>query len=254
MLKENKVKKKIKDGGYVIGTFVKITDPSVVEILGLLDFDFFVLDNEHVSMSKETMGNIIRGANTTDIAPIIRVRKNEDVEILQALDSGALGVQVPNVDTEKQAKDLASYVKYSPTGKRGFSPSVRAAHYGLYDKIQYVKDANENTLIVSHCETIECVNNLDKILEIPEIDVIFIGPMDLSQSLGITGQSNNPKLLSCIDEVIKKTKKSGKAVGIVTSAEKASEYIDRGVQYLLIGTDQKMIASSGKEIINKTKK
>jgi len=254
MLKENKVKKKLKEGGYVVGTFVKITDPSITEILGLIGFDFFVLDNEHVSMSKETIGNIIRGANTTDITPIIRVKKNEDVEILQALDSGALGVQVPNVDTEEQAKDLVSYVKYKPEGKRGFSPSVRAAHYGLYDKIQYVKDSNENTLVVSHCETVECVNNLDEILKITEIDVIFIGPMDLSQSLGITGQSNNPKLLEAIDLVIKKTKAAGKAVGIVTNKEKASEYIDRGVQYLLIGTDQGMISSTGKEIIKKLKK
>src|SRR6056297_2322520 len=242
MLKENKVKKKLKEGGYVVGTFVKITDPSITEILGLIGFDFFVLDNEHVSMSKEAIGNIIR------------VRKNEDVEILQALDSGALGVQVPNVDTEEQAKDLVSYVKYKPEGKRGFSPSVRAAHYGLYDKIQYVKDSNENTLVVSHCETVECVNNLDEILKIPEIDVIFIGPMDLSQSLGITGQSDNPKLLEAIDIVIKKTKAAGKAVGIVTNQEKASEYIDRGVQYLLIGTDQGMISSTGKDIIKNIKK
>ncbi len=250
-MRENKIKKIIKEGGYAIGTFVKINDPSVVEILGLLEYDFFVLDNEHVSMNKETMVSMVRGADVTDIVPIVRVRKNVDVEVLQALDSGALGVQVPNVDTVQQAKNLASYVKYTPVGKRGFSPSVRAANYGLFDKKEYVKYANENTLIVSHCETVECVNNLDEILKIPEIDVIFIGPMDLSQSLGVIGEAKHPKVLECIDIIIKKTKDAGKAVGIVSTAEAAHDYIDRGVQYLLISTDQGMIVSAGKQTIKK---
>ncbi|SKC36334.1 HpcH/HpaI aldolase family protein [Maledivibacter halophilus] len=249
MMRENKVKKIIKEGGYVVGTFVKFSDPSISEILGLIGYDFFVLDNEHVSMNKESMVNIIRGADATDIVPIVRVRKNEDVEVLQALDSGALGVQVPNVDTAKQAKDLVSYVKYTPVGKRGFSPSVRAAHYGMLDKKEYVKAANENTLIVSHCETVECVNNLDEILKIPEIDVIFIGPMDLSQSLGVIGDAAHPKVIKCIDTIIEKTKEAGKAVGIVSSPAKAHEYIKRGVQYLLVSTDQGMIISTGKQVI-----
>lgn len=253
MMRENKVKKTIQEGGYVVGTFVKFNDPAIAEILGLIGYDFFVLDNEHVSMSKESMVGMIRGADTTGIVPIVRVRKNEDVEVLQALDSGALGVQVPNVDTVQQASDLVSYAKYTPVGKRGFSPSVRAAHYGMFDKKEYVKVANENTLVVSHCETVECVNNLDEILKIPEIDVIFIGPMDLSQSLGVIGEATNPIVLDCIDGIIKKTKAAGKAVGIVSSPAKAHEYIERGVQYLLISTDQGMIVSTGKQIIKEVK-
>lgn len=253
MLRKNNVKKIIKEGGYAVGTFVKISDPSVVEILGLIGFDFFVLDNEHVSMNKETMVSMIRGADSTGIVPIVRVRKNADVEVLQALDSGALGVQVPNVDSFEQAENLVSYVKYNPIGKRGFSPSVRAAHYGLYDKKEYVKDANENTLIVSHCETVECVNNLDEILKVSEIDVIFIGPMDLSQSVGVIGDAKHHKVIECIDTVIEKTKAAGKAVGIVSTVEEAHDYIKRGVQYLLISTDQGMIVSAGSQIIKKIK-
>lgn len=253
MIRENILKRKIKEGAFAIGTFVKMNDPSVVEILGLIGFDFFVLDNEHVAMSKESMVSMIRGADVTNIVPIVRVRKNEDVEILQALDAGALGVQVPNVDTEQEALLLAASVKYDPVGKRGFSPSVRAAKYGLLDKKEYVKFANENTLIVSHCETVECVNNLDKILVIPEIDVIFIGPMDLSQSLGVIGEANHPKVLECIDTIIKKTKAAGKAVGIVSTPAQAAEYVARGVQYLLISTDQGMIVSSGQQILKQVK-
>jgi 4-hydroxy-2-oxoheptanedioate aldolase len=192
------------------------------------------------------MVEIIRGANTTDSVPIVRVRKNEDVEVLQALDSGARGVQVPNVDTFEQASNLARYAKYTPDGTRGFSPGVRAAFYGQMDKHEYVKFANENTLVVSHCETVTCVENIDEILTIPNIDVIFIGPMDLSQSLGVIGQAGHPLVLETIDKVIKKVRAAGKAVGIVSTPDKAQDYIDRGVQYLLVGTDQGMVAGTAK--------
>lgn len=175
------------------------------------------------------------------------------MEVLQALDSGALGVQVPNVDTFEQASNLARYAKYTPDGTRGFSPSVRAAHYGQMDKMEYVKFANENTLVVSHCETVTCVENLDEILTIPNIDVIFIGPMDLSQSLGVIGQATHPLVVETIDKVIKKVRAAGKAVGIVSSPDKAQEYIDRGVQYLLVGTDQGMVAGAAKANLAKIK-
>jgi 4-hydroxy-2-oxoheptanedioate aldolase len=249
MIRENKLKKIIKDGGYAIGTFVKMNDPASVEILGLSGLDFFVLDNEHVAMNRESMTNIVRAADAADIVPIVRVRENYQVEILQALDAGALGVQVPNVDTKEQAEYMVDSVKYNPIGKRGFSPTTRAAAYGLSDKKEYVKKSNENTLIVSHCETVECIKNLDDILKIKEIDVIFIGPMDLSQSLGVIGEANNPKVIEAIDLIIEKVKAANKAIGIVSTPEKAPEYIKRGVQYLLISTDQGMIASTAKQIL-----
>jgi len=249
MLRENNLKKKIKEGGYALGTFVKFNDPSIAEILGLVGFDFFVLDNEHVAMNRESMVSIIRSADVTGIVPIVRVRENRQVEILQALDAGALGVQVPNVDTIEDAKNLVNSVKYNPIGKRGFSPTTRAAAYGLFDIKEYVKKSNENTLVVSHCETVDCINNLDEILKLDQIDVIFIGPMDLSQSLGVIGEANHPKVIESINTIINKCKAAHKAVGITSTPEKAAEYIKKGVQYILISTDQGMVISSGKSII-----
>lgn len=249
-MRQNRLKQIIKNGGFALGTFAKISDPSVVEILGLSGFDFFVLDNEHVAMNRESMGNIIRAADSTGIVPIVRVRENREVEILQALDAGAAGVQVPNVDTAEQAQALVDSVKYTPVGKRGFSPSVRAAGYGTMDKKEYVKLSNENTLIVSHCETVTCIGNLDEILKLAEVDVIFIGPMDLSQSLGVIGEDSHPLVVEAIDGIIKKVLAANKAVGITAgNAAKAKEYIQRGVQYLLMSTDQAMIATMSKQLI-----
>ena len=250
MIKENKVKEKLANGEVVLGTFVKITDPSVVEILGLCGLDFFVLDNEHVSMSRDSMQAVVRAAGVTGIVPIVRVRENKEVEILQALDAGYLGVQVPNVHTAEDAKRLIDSVKYTPIGNRGFSPTTRAACYGLMDKNLYVQKTNENTLIVSHCETVKGIENLDEILKLNHVDVIFIGPMDLSQSLGVIGQANHVLVTQNIEKIIEKVKKTGKSVGIACSLAQVPFYIEKGVRYLVIGTDQGMIVEAAKNIKN----
>jgi 4-hydroxy-2-oxoheptanedioate aldolase len=249
MIRANKVKEKLAKGEVVLGTFVKITDPSVVEILGLCGLDFFVLDNEHVSMSRESMRTIVRSADVTDIVPIVRVRENKEVEILQALDSGYLGVQVPNVDSLEDARRLVDSVKYTPLGNRGFSPTTRAAYYGLMEKDIYVQKTNDNTLIVSHCETVKGIENLEAILTLEQVDVIFIGPMDLSQSLGVIGQANHALVEENIDKIIVRVKRAGKAVGIACSLAQAPKYIEKGVQYLVIGTDQGMIVEAAKNIV-----
>ncbi|MBF7096749.1 HpcH/HpaI aldolase family protein [Alkalibacter mobilis] len=253
MMRKNKLKNMLKNGECAIGTFAKLTDPAAVEILGLSGFDFFVLDNEHVGMSRSDMQSVIRGGDAVGIVPVVRVRENSPVEILQALDAGALGVQVPNVDTFEQATNLVKSSKYSPLGNRGFSPTTRAASYGLFDKMEFIKESNENTLVVAHCETVECINNLDEILTIKEIDVVFIGPMDLSQSMGLIGQGNHPKVLDAVDTIIKKVLEAGKSVGTVSTVADAQSFIERGVQYLLVGSDTGFIGTSAKDIVAKIK-
>ncbi len=255
MIKQNEVKKKLTQNQPVIGTFVKTADPAIVEIIGLSGFDFFVLDNEHVAMSREAMVNTMRAASAVSIVPIVRVRENQPVEVLQALDAGAFGVQVPNVDTYAEAKQLADSVKYTPEGNRGFSPSVRAAGYGFIDKNEYIKLSNENTLIVSHCETVTSVENLDQILTIPAIDVVFIGPMDLSQSYGVIGNDSHPTVVNAIETVIQKTVKAGKTAGIfVGTIEKAKHFIEMGANYIIIGSDQGMMSGVAKNYVKELKK
>ncbi|MCK8827423.1 aldolase/citrate lyase family protein [Natroniella acetigena] len=254
MIRQNKVKKKIKDGKPVIGTFVKMNEPASVEILGLAGFDFFVADNEHISRDKETMVNMIRAAEVTEITPIIRVRENSFIEILQALDAGALGVQVPNVDTKEGVEEVIRSAKYAPKGQRGFSPGNRSAGYGTMNKQEFVKEANEQTLVICHCETETSMNNLDQILLEDELDVIFIGPMDLSQSLGIIGQGDHPKLLESIDSIIEKVLAAGKDVGMVApNPAKAKELIAKGVNYVMIGTDHGMLGSKARDFVAEMK-
>lgn len=254
MIRENKMKRIFSEGKYAVGTFVKINDPSSIEALGICGFDFVVIDNEHVSMSKQALVDVIRAAELTGLVPIVRVRENSPVEILQALDSGALGVQIPQVNTKEDAKIAVGSCKYEPRGNRGFAPSHRAAGYGTMNIYDYIQMSNDNTLVVCHCETVECMNNLDEILKEEDLDVVFIGPMDLSQSMGIIGEGNNPKLIEAIDSIIDKVIKAGKAVGTVApNEEKAKEYIEKGVQFITISSDLGMITTVSKNIIKSLK-
>lgn len=254
-MRENKLKKAIQNGESVIGTFVKLTDPAVPEILALAGFDFFVLDTEHVAVDREQLTNIVRAADAAGITPIVRVRENQQVEILQNLDLGYAGVQVPNVDTAEEARNLVSYVKYTPRGVRGLSPSVRACGYGTCNVQEYIDMANSNTMIVSHCETKTCVENLDEVLKVEGLDVVFIGPMDLSQSYGVPGNPDEPEVQAAVETITRKTLAAGKAVGTVAGTpEAAKKLIEKGVQYILLASDQGMISKWGKSAIGEIRR
>ncbi|MDR2302864.1 MAG: 2-dehydro-3-deoxyglucarate aldolase [Deltaproteobacteria bacterium] len=250
----NQLKLKLRNGQPAYGTFVKFDDPAAVEVLALSGLDFFVLDNEHVAMNRERLTNMIRAAEAFQITPLIRVKENQTVEILQNLDLGFAGIQAPNIDTIDQARNLVASVKYAPLGKRGFSPSVRACRYGTMDINAYIETSNDQTMVIAHCETKECVSNLDEILTVPGLDVIFLGPMDLSQSLGVTGQTNSPLVKDAMDQVMAKTLAANLTIGTVApNAQAAKALTARGVKYILISSDQGMILQWAKAVLKELK-
>ena len=158
------------------------------------------------------------------------------------------------MDTAQEARDLVSYVKYTPMGVRGLSPSVRACGYGTCGVQEYIDTANANTMIISHCETKTCVENLDEVLKVEGIDVIFIGPMDLSQSYGVPGNTADPEVKAAIETITTKTLAAGKAVGTVAGTpEAAKALIAKGVQYILMASDQGMIVKWGKDAVSRTR-
>lgn len=251
MIRENTILKKLNNNELVIGTFVKYNDASAIEILGLCGFDFFVIDAEHVLYDPNSITGLLQASDISGIVPIVRVRENRAVEILQALDAGALGTLVPQVNTVESAKSAADSSKYPPTGKRGYAPTHRAAGYGLMNVDEYVQKANRNILLGCYCETLECVNVLDEILEVEGIDLMFIGPNDLAASMGFIGQPNHPEVLLIIDEVISKVVKSGKTAGTIASnVEEAMEWISKGCRFITISSDQGMMSKMAKDIVN----
>jgi len=251
---ENCLKRILNEGKVVFGPFMKFTDPAVVEIMGFAGFDFVIIDAEHGPISIQSAQNMIRAAETANITSIIRVAKNDESLILRALDIGAQGVEIPQINCKSDALRAVKSVKYSPQGERGVCRYVRAANYSSMDKFKYFKSANEETMIITHIEGVEGINNLDEILSVPGIDVIFIGPYDLSQSLGIPGEVNHSLVIEKMKEVILKCKQNKIAVGtFADDIQTAKKWISLGVQYMSFSVDVGILYEASKNIINKFK-
>lgn len=249
-MQDNWMQQKMMRGEVVLGLFCKMTDPTVYEIAGLSGFDFAIIDMEHGPISYETAQNLIRTCELAGISPVVRVPKNEEHYILKALDIGAHGVEVPEINTKAQAERLAAAARYYPQGQRGVCRYVRAAEYTKTPQADYFRRANQNTTVIGHLEGIEGVNNLDQILEVPGIDILFVGPYDLSQSLGIPGQVHDPGLLAKMSEIVAKAKAKGKLIGtFVESPEDARVWMDRGMSYVSCSVDVGLILDKFSSIV-----
>lgn len=131
-MKKNNLKRALEDGKVVFGPFVKLTDPAVVEVLGYAGFNFVIIDGEHGPISIESAQNLLRAAESVNITPIIRVGSNDEILIQRALDIGAQGVQIPQINSKSDALKTIKSAKYSPEGERGVCRYVRAANYSSY--------------------------------------------------------------------------------------------------------------------------
>ncbi len=253
-MKKNHLKEALQDGKVVFGPFLKFTDPAVVEIMGFAGFDFIIIDTEHGPISIETAQNMIRVAESVNITSIIRVGNNDESFILRALDIGAQGIEIPQINSKADAVRAVRSVKYSPQGERGVCRYVRAANYSSMDKFKYFESANKETMIIAHIEGVEGINNLDEILSVSGIDVIFIGPYDLSQSLGIPGQVNNSLVVEKMKKVVLKCKQNKVAVGtFADDVETAKFWVSLGVQYMSFSVDVGILYNASKNIISKLK-
>lgn len=233
----NEFRKKLKNGEDVYGPFVKTEDPMFVEIIGLSGFDFVILDMEHGPVSLQQQQNNIRASISRDLLPIVRVKDINENTIGSVLDIGACGIQVPQVKNAFQAKQVVEFSKFYPFGMRGVCRFVRAADYSAMDRSQYFEDSRD-ILIIIQLEGEEAIANLDEILSVEGIDILFIGPYDLSQSLGVPGKINDPLVIEKVSEITEKAKKRGKIVGtFVDTIPNTIKWREAGIQYLSYNTD-----------------
>src|SRR5665647_3843396 len=228
-----KIKQRLNNGEYLIGPFIRSTDPVITEIIGYAGFDYVILDTEHGPMNIHQAENLVRSAKLAGTAPIIRVRENSETMITRVLDTGAAGVQVPQINTVKSAKEAIQASKFYPDGYRGVCRFTRNAEYSNIPREEYFSKSNDNTLVILQIEGMAGVANIDQIIEETGIDVLFIGPYDMSQSLGLTGQVTHPKVLSVIEEITKKARNKGIAVGcFADNKETILLHKSLGIQYL----------------------
>lgn len=232
MLLENSTKRKLQQGQAVYGCFFRHAAPTLAEFVALQGWDFLVLDGEHGSLEAQDIEGLSRACETHGVTPITRVPTNQPHVILRFLDAGAHGVQVPGVNTAAEVERAVVAAKYQPRGQRGLAGSRQGGWGNTASLADFTARANRETMMIIHIETAAAAAAVEAYTAVDGVDVLFIGPTDLSHSLGHPGNPGHPEVQEVMDRVAEVVVASDKALGIfaVTPAF-AAEWHDRGARY-----------------------
>ncbi len=244
----NPIKKKITQGDPVIGIYVAIPSPVIVELAGYAGFDFVRIDYSHALMDKITIDNVIRAAENSGTVPMFRVN-NEPFLIQSVLEAGAQGIIVPDVDSPEAAKSIVDAVRVQPLGERGMFGFSRSAGYGYLSGSEYSNWTNEEVLLGIQIESKEAADNLESILNYAAdgIDIILSGRGDLAASLNIPGQKSHSSVLELEEKIFNTAKRFGKIVSVnldhssINFAEQVDHWKNKGVLMITAGHDINVI-------------
>lgn len=251
MLRTNFLKEKLISGKTVIGTWAIIPSIVTTDIIASTGLDFLIIDAEHGPINYETAQQMVIACESRGVSPVMRVGNVDESAILRALDIGVHCIQVPNIVKPSQVKDLIHYAKYPPLGNRGYSPFTRACNYSIQNATTLPEKANENSMTAINIEGEEAIKNIDEILEIEGLDILFIGLYDLSKSLNIPGQVNSKKLLDYLETLSCKINDAGKYCGtITTDKEKIKLFHNMGLKYLVHLVDCDILRSAYQETVD----
>lgn len=251
MLNKNFLKQKLESGDSVIGTWSIIPSTVTTEIIASTGVDFIIIDAEHGPITFETAQAMAAICESKGVSPVMRLGTIDEGDILKALDIGVHCVQIPNVDKKEDVQRIVELSKYPPIGKRGFSPFTRAGGYSIENAKSLTEIANNNVMIAINIEGEEAIADIDNILEINELDIIFVGLFDLSKALGIPGDVDNPKVVNYLKELTEKINDAGKYTGtITTSKEKVTEFVSIGIKYVVHLVDCEMLRNSYSDVVN----
>ncbi len=231
-MRPNIMKAKLAAGQPALGLSVMIPSPHMVEMAAGLGFDWVLIDLEHGTISLETAELMILAAEAGGITPILRPRSNDPRDILAAMDRGAAGVQVPHVASRADAVAAVEAVKFHPMGRRGLAAGTRASGYGYRGSAgDFVAAANRETLVCVQIEDEAAIRNAEEILSVEGVDVFFIGPSDLSQSMGHPGNPKAEPVAEAIESTLRKIVAAGRTPGMPATTENLAATLARGVRY-----------------------
>ncbi len=238
-------RRRIHAGEVLLGIFAAIPNCEVVEIIGGTGFDFVVLDGEHGPMALKLLEEMVRSAEVSKMASLIRVADNRPVLIASALDRGANGVPIPHISNAEAAEAAVWAAKFTPEGGRGLNPFVRAGDYFTVPTAEFCARSNEAVVVALQVEGREGVKNLESIVAVPGFDIVFVGPFDLSQSLGVPGEVRHPDVVQAVRDAVDMAGHHGKVVGTYANAiEDARFWVQQGVRVMFYQTDTGLLSSA----------
>lgn len=254
-LKKNPIKQAIQEGRTVCGMYVATPSPAVIELAGLAGLDFVRIDWAHAAFDLNLIENMVRAAECQGVVPFVRLEMNQQ-NINSLLEMGVMGVIIPDVSDVKSAQNAVQAAKFSPIGDRGMFSMPRKTGYGQVDSAAFKKWTNEEVFVCIQIESLEAIENLASILEVPGIDMVLSGRSDLSNALGVPGQKNHPLVLEAEEKIFRMAKEKGIAISpqIDPTAEQLSEDIrkwnEKGAYVISLGLDLNIFKKSLENIVS----
>lgn len=244
----NRVKELLVSGEPALGAWISILDGGAVRATANSGVDWILFDTEHGPPSIETVDGLIHGMGDAEALPFVRVVWNDVNAIKRALDTGAYGVVVPWVSSKEDAEKAVRYTKYPPEGVRGCAPGRAARAWGISTD-KYLKNANDEIMVIVQIERREAVENIHEIISVEGVDATFIGPSDLSASMGLIGQPWHPRVVEAINKVCEACMESEVSPGIAYTkgVEHTRKLIAQGFQLIGVGGDAGFLTRGGKQ-------
>jgi 2-dehydro-3-deoxyglucarate aldolase/4-hydroxy-2-oxoheptanedioate aldolase len=245
------LKTRLKSGESVIGTMISVVDhPDIAKIIKNSGYDFMIIDNEHGSFDYGAVARMCSVTKAIDFPAIIRIPEPRREIVLKYMDMGADGILLPNCDTPEMAKLVIEYSKYAPLGNRGVSLMRGHNSYTVVaSAAEYMKKANDETIIMCQIESPTGVQNAEAILGLEGVDSLLIGPNDLSQSYGLMGQFTHPTVVGAMDKVVAAGKAKGKFSGVhfTGSPDMLKPWMEKGMTFNLWSNDVTLIMNCARE-------
>jgi 2-keto-3-deoxy-L-rhamnonate aldolase RhmA len=240
------LRNRIDSGEPAIGTFLHLASPLAAEACALAGFDWLLIDLEHGGGGESALvGQLLAGA-AHGIAMLVRVESAERIRSGRVLDLGAAGVMFPRLDTPEQVAAAIRHLRYPPDGDRGVATYNRACGFGLRPEV--LETANDSIVAIVQIESVPALENVETIAQLPGVDVIFVGPSDLSHALGVPGQLESAEFRSALERVVAAARAAGIPAGILAhSNEAAQAYLERGFGFLAVGSDSAFIVTAARQ-------
>lgn len=250
----NRVKQILKQGGTVYGSAVRLPEPGLVEILGYAGFDFVLIDGEHGSMDWTEMERMILAGLATEAAPFVRVVKNEPERVMRTLDIGAMGVLIPHCRTAEDASRFVDGALYPPRGQRGIGPG-RGTKWGSVPSEEYFRTIDDQIVLLALVEDPEGVENIEAIVEVPGLDIAWVGTGDLAAAYGVPGQTSHPKVVAAADRILAAGKRKGVAVGFpARSVDDARAAAAKGYRAIGYGGAESYVMQFARQYLDAVRK
>ena len=248
-----KLRAKLEAGRSVAGVFLGLRSPDAAEMMSQAGFDFLLIDAEHSNIGPETTLEMLRAIDRGRAAPLVRLAGTGAANVQWALDGGAEGILFPRIRTAEEVREAVALCRYPPDGIRGLGPG-RAGGYGV-NMLDYAATANREILVMIQVETMEAVKNIEEIAAVPGVDLLFIGPGDLSQVLGFPGEMHHPHILEIGKQVMSTCLENSVHFGILALQEEPLAYWkQQGAQFFAIGTDALYLAQACRRSLGLWKK